>query len=113
MKFATLMMVAAVSAAASTCPKPTAGEQKLIDAAKKVPGYAKAKAAAEKALPGEITKATAALKTSTDALTACHKTEKATTPALKKTADETTGACGIKALAVTVDTKALAALKCA
>jgi hypothetical protein len=113
MKFATLMMVAAVSAAASTCPKPTATEQKAIDAAKKLPGYAATEAAFKKALPAKITAAEKSLKTATTALTACHTKEKATTDALKKTADALTGACGTEALAVKTDAGILQGYKCA
>merc|ERR1719199_1210770 len=100
MKFATLMMVAAVSAAAAAAP------------AAKCPALTAARKEAEKLVQSAITKSEATLKTSTDALTKCHTDHKATTDALKKTADAKGGDCYDEATTVAEETTALTKMKC-
>ena len=51
------LAIISVNAAGLVCPKPTADEQKLIDAVKKRPGYRRMQEALKKQLPEMITKA--------------------------------------------------------
>ena len=57
------LAIISVNAAGLVCPKPTADEQKMIDAAKKIPGYRRAEERLKSELPGLINKAEWSLKT--------------------------------------------------
>ena len=117
MKFATLMMVAAVSAAAAApatkCPVLTGEEKKAADALKSKMTSAEKKAA-EAALDKEITSSEASLKSATTKLDACYTKAKATTDAEKAaTYKADTDACYVDHTTVAAYQKALDLLKCA
>ena len=114
MKFATLMMVATVAAAASTCPVLTADEKKKADEYAKTSIGKAAIAKAKTEFASASTKLNTEIAADKTALTKCHSDNKITTAADIKTADTTvTGKCYIKATTLSANEKALHELKCA